>query len=249
MVDRGRLRRRRDPVRLHVPAPGLPAQLLHARQRPGPRADGEDDERPQRQGGQLPAAEQRHRARGAVQPDRRPRAWRSPAPACSATTSRASNCSTNRASAKATSSSRSPTSARCRDSSSRRSTPSRASPARRSSSCCPAPQNQLFGESQGASSAAVLLSGTSSIDQASVKGHRAARRLERPRPAAEQGHGHRRQRPAALAPGIRRSPAAAGRVRPGGRAALRPERRPRASTRCSPRRSAWARHRCWCTRT
>ena len=34
----------------------------------------------------------------------------------------------------------------------------------------PSAQNQLFGESQGASSAAVLLSGTTSLDQGSVKG-------------------------------------------------------------------------------
>ncbi len=93
-------------------------------------------------GRQLPAPEQRHGDRGAVQPDGRRRASRSPARDCSATPSPASHCSTNRASAKATSSSRSPTSAPCRASSRRRSTASRASPGRRSSSCCPTPRTR-----------------------------------------------------------------------------------------------------------
>ena len=41
---------------------------------------------------------------------------------------------------------------------------------RRSSSCCPTPRAQLFAESQTTASAAVLLSGTSSLDPGSVRG-------------------------------------------------------------------------------
>ena len=94
------------------------------------------------QGISYRAAEQRHRDRRARPTTPPRRVSRSPARTCSATPSRASRCSKNRTSAKATSSSRSPTSARCRGSWQKRSTASRASPGRRSSSCCPAPRTR-----------------------------------------------------------------------------------------------------------
>ncbi len=142
MADRGRRRGRRDPVHLPVRAHRLGAQLHDAGERRRTVADGQDDAHAQPAGHQLPAPEQRHRDRRAVQPDgqgarrarRRGAARQHPA--------RASRCSKNRTSAKATSSSRSPTSARCRGSSRKRSTAFRASPARRSSSCCRAPRTR-----------------------------------------------------------------------------------------------------------
>ena len=121
-------------------------------------------------GDQLPAAEQRHGAGRAVQPDRRRRASRWPAPACSATP-QPGLLAVRQAdhSAKATSSSRSPTSAPCRVSCEhdqqhpgRLRRAGRARAAKRSESA--------VRRNQTAATAAVLLSGTSSLDPASVRG-------------------------------------------------------------------------------
>ena len=112
----------------------------------------------------------------------------------------------------------------------------------------PSSQNQVFGESQGVSSAAVLLSGTTSIDPASVRGIAQLVTSSVPGTAAEQSHDHRRLRAAAVAAGGREPPAARARAsRTPSSATTRAW--PRASTRCSRRRSAWARRRCSCTRT
>ena len=225
------------------------AELHDARQRRRPLPDGQDDEHAQRARRQLPAAEQRHRDRGAVQPDRRRRASRWPAPACSATPSPASHCSTNRASAKATSSSRSPTSARCRASSKRRSTASRASPARRSSSCCRTPRTRSSAKARAPPRPRCCCRARRSLDPSSVRGIAqlvassvpglqlskvtitdASGQLLWPQSAGGAGGGSRHERA-------------------GSRAALRPERPRRASTRCSPRRSGRARRRCSSTPT
>ena len=113
----------------------------------------------------------------------------------------------------------------------------------------PSSQNQIFGENQSASSAAVLLSGTTSLDSELGTGDRAAGHLERPRPAAEQGHDHRRLRASCCGRRPAAAPAAgrARTCRKPSSATTRAWRR--ASTRCSPRRSAPARRRCSCTPT
>ncbi len=135
--------RRRDPVRLPVRAHGLRAELHDARQRRRTVADGQDDEHAQRPGHQLRAAEQRHRDRRAVQPGvQGARRARRREPARQHPAGLHAAVRTTRTWAKATSSSRSPTSAPCRGSSTKRSTACRASPARRSSSCCRAPRTR-----------------------------------------------------------------------------------------------------------
>ena len=63
----------------------------------------------------------------------------------------------------------------------------------------PNPQNQLFGESQNASSAAVLLSGSQLAELDFRARHRPARRLLGTRPAAAEGDDHRRHRAAVVA--------------------------------------------------
>ena len=85
----------------------------------------------------------------------------------------------------------------------------------------PSAQNQVFGESSSAASAAVLLSGTTSLDPASVKGIAQLVASSVPGSAAQQSHDHRRLRPAALAGGGR-GRRQLGLQRPGSRAALRP---------------------------
>ncbi len=78
---------------------------------------------------------------------------------------------------------------------------------------------------------------------------RAAGLLERPRAAAEQGHDHRRLRSSCCGRSRRRRRRRGRRQRAGSRAAATTRTWPRASTRCSPRRSASASRRCSCTRT
>ena len=110
-----------------------------------------------------------------------------------------SNCSKNRASAKATSSSRSPTSARCRASSQQTIDSVQGVSGAQVELVLPSSQNQIFGENQSAASAAVLLSRHLVARPRLGARDRTARRLERPRPAAEQSHDHRRLRAAAVA--------------------------------------------------
>ena len=63
----------------------------------------------------------------------------------------------------------------------------------------PNPQDQLFSDSSQSSSAAVLLSNSTTLDPNSVKGIAQLVALERPRPGAEQGDDHRRLGNAAVA--------------------------------------------------
>ena len=68
----------------------------------------------------------------------------------------------------------------------------------------PSSQNQIFGETQDVSSAAVLLSGTSALAAGSVRGIAQLVSSSVPGLQLEQGHDHRRQRAAAVAAGRRR---------------------------------------------
>ena len=71
MADRGRRRRRGDPVHLPLPAHGLGAELLDARQRPRPLPDGQDDEHAQRSTGSATSCRTTAR-RSPCSPTRRP---------------------------------------------------------------------------------------------------------------------------------------------------------------------------------
>ena len=103
----------------------------------------------------------------------------------------ASPCSTRSSSARATSSSRSPTSAPWRASSPRRSRRSTASPPPPSTWSSPTRQDQLFSDQTQPATASVLLGGQPALRQLGAR-HRPAGRLQRPQPVDQQGHGHRR---------------------------------------------------------
>ena len=145
--------------------------------------------------------------------------------------------------AKATSSSRSPTSARSRASSHETIDSVQGVSGAQVELVLPNAQNQLFGENQNASSAAVLLSGTTLARSELSARDRAARRLERPGAAAQQSDDHRRHRPAAVAGSLQGRRAARARASRKPSNATTRARRPR-STRCSRRRSGPARRRC-----
>ena len=158
--------------------------------RSGPRPDRQDHEHAGHQGNLLPAAEQRHRARGPVRQDSAgPRRAGNRRSARTALSSRASRCSTSSSSARATSSSRSPTSGRSRASSRRRSRASRACPRRRCSSCFPIPRPSCSPTTPAVDRRRAPFR----IDLARPvrrQGDRATGRIERAEPAHGQGDDH-----------------------------------------------------------
>ena len=111
----------------------------------------------------------------------------------------------------------------------------------------PSAQNQVFGESSSAASAAVLLSGTTSLDPASVKGIAQLVASSVPGLSSAKSRSPTRRAsccgpPPAARPGARAAPSR----KP---SSTTTRRRPRASTRCSRRRSGPARPRCSSTPT
>ena len=186
------------------------------------------------------ARRSRSRRRGRAGADRARRRGRQ---ASTAARARATSCSTSRSSAPPTSSSRSPTSARWRVRSPARSAASRASPARRCSSCMPAgrPVRRRGDAGHGRRHARQL--GRHARPRRGAR-HRPARRLLGQGPEDRQRHDHRLHRhrscgPPATAPAARPAwPPASRRRGPLRRARSRPT-----STRCSCARSARARPR------
>ena len=122
-------------------------------------------------------------------------------PACSASAARspASRCSTAPSSAPRTSSSRSPTSARSRASSTRRSSRSRASTPPPVNLVLPNQQDELFGDDSQSSSASVLLDDSGSVDSSRCKGIAELVASSVQGLDDQQGHDHRLDRRPAVA--------------------------------------------------
>ena len=179
-------------------------ELHDARQRRRPLADGQDDEHAERARHQLPAAEQRHRARRAVQPDRagaRRARRRRPARQHPARLRAVRQTEPRRKQLPAAGDLPARAAGTAR---SRRSTACRASPGAQVELVLPSAQNQVFGETPGRL-----------LGRGAAVGHDVARLRARcagiaqlvassvPGPAAQQGHDHRRLRAAAVAARLR----------------------------------------------